>query len=64
MSTNFSNTALLVGRKKAAKMLSISCSTLDRLTRTGNLTANRVGRRVLFSQWSLDTFTRRTQVSA
>jgi excisionase family DNA binding protein len=53
---------LLIGRKEAAQKLSVSCPTLDRLVKNGNLTANRVGRRVLFSQWSLDTFTRRTQV--
>lgn len=53
---------LLYSREQAAKMLNISTVTLDRHVKYGNLLVNRVGRRRLFSRWSLDTFvTRRTQ---
>jgi excisionase family DNA binding protein len=55
---------LLYSRTEAAQKLGISTVTLDRLVKHGNLLPNRIGRRVTFSPWQLETFvTRRTQVT-
>jgi excisionase family DNA binding protein len=54
---------MLYNRQQAARMLNVSTLTIDRAVKHGNLKANRVGRRVLFSKGSLETFvTRRVQV--
>jgi len=55
---------MLYSRTEAALKLGISTVTLDRLVKHGGLLPNRIGRRVTFSPWQLETFvTRRTQVT-
>ena len=50
---------ILYTRKEAAKLLSISLDTLDRLIGTKRLAARRVGRRVLLQHVELMKFSRR-----
>ncbi|MFL6435990.1 MAG: helix-turn-helix domain-containing protein [Terriglobales bacterium] len=50
---------LLYSKAEAARMLSLSLRTIDYLIATGELTARRVGRRVLLSYNSLTLFTRK-----
>lgn len=59
---NTSTDKLLYIRDEAAAMLSISLPTLDRLTKRGEIHPTRVGRRVCFCQYELETFSgRRTR---
>ena len=53
---------MLYDRKEAARQLSISVDTLDRLIGTKQLTARRVGRKVLLPHVELMKFSRRDTV--
>lgn len=54
---------LLYNRTQAAQALNVSTLTIDRAIKHGNLSANRVGRRVLISPQALANFVaKRVQV--
>ena len=50
---------LLYSKAEAAQMLSLSLRTIDYLIATGELTARRIGRRVLLAHNALVLFTRK-----
>jgi excisionase family DNA binding protein len=56
------NTRILYDRQTAARLLSISLSTLDRFIASKAITARRVGRKVLLQHVELMKFSRRDTV--
>jgi excisionase family DNA binding protein len=58
---------MLVGKREAARVLSVSVRTLEHLIAAKQITVRRVGRRVLVPRKELEKFSRRdhiTQLSA
>lgn len=53
------NEQILVTRKEAARLISVSLRSLDYLILLGDLPTRRVGRRVLISRRALEQFARR-----
>jgi len=51
--------AVLISKKEAARLLSLSLRTIDNLIAMKQLAARRVGRRVLISRQELEKFARR-----
>ena len=49
---------ILVSKREAATLLSVSMRTIDNLLRAGERRPRRVGKRVLFSRTELDRFAR------
>jgi len=51
--------AVLISKKEAARLLSLSLRTIDNLIARKQLAARRIGRRVLISRQELEKFARR-----
>ncbi len=56
MSTSFSSTQLLFSRYDAARALSVSFVTLDKMVKAEKIRCTRIGRRVLFAERDLQAF--------
>jgi excisionase family DNA binding protein len=56
------NERILVGRKEAAQLLSVSPRTIDNLIRAKRIRTRRIGARVLFLKTELEAFARSAKV--
>jgi excisionase family DNA binding protein len=55
---------LMLGKKEAAMVLSLSARSVDRLIARGELAVSRCGRKVLIPRSSLEAFARRAQAAS
>jgi len=64
MESNLQASPLLLSRRTAAALLSVSLRTIDNLLARRELVSRRVGRRVLIPRAALDSFTKRDHATA